>query len=159
MVNSGIESHRLFTIDNHVLKVIASDLVPIEPYTTEVLRIGVGQRYDVIVEANSKSGDFWLRSVPEKFCSASNNMQNDTKAVIRYDPHSGEDPMTSSYNLVYECVDEDMSKLVPVLSIDADGPQDTTVVNSNFSHNSTSGLWKWTFNGTSFLSKWEEPSM
>lgn len=36
-------------IDNHTMTVIASDLVPIEPYTTNVLDIGMGQRYDVSI--------------------------------------------------------------------------------------------------------------
>ena len=29
-------------IDNHTMEVIASDLVPITPYTTDVLSIGMG---------------------------------------------------------------------------------------------------------------------
>jgi FtsP/CotA-like multicopper oxidase with cupredoxin domain len=38
-----------FTIDGHNFTVIANDFVPINPYTTDVITLGVGQRSDVIV--------------------------------------------------------------------------------------------------------------
>lgn len=47
VVNGAADTHFDFTIDNHTLQVIATDFVPIEPYYTDVLSIGMGQRYDV----------------------------------------------------------------------------------------------------------------
>lgn len=43
VVNAAIDTHFKFSIDNHTLQVIASDLTPIEPYTTEILNIGIGK--------------------------------------------------------------------------------------------------------------------
>lgn len=43
LVNGAIDSHFKFSIDNHTMKVIANDLVPIEPYETTVLNIGIGE--------------------------------------------------------------------------------------------------------------------
>lgn len=45
LVNGAIDTHFKFSIDNHTLTVIASDLVPIVPYTTEVLDIAIGQKF------------------------------------------------------------------------------------------------------------------
>lgn len=57
-------------IDNHTLEVISTDFVPIVPYNTTAVSIGMGQRYDVIVEAKDLSeGNFWLRSIPQETCS------------------------------------------------------------------------------------------
>lgn len=42
LVNAAIDTHFKFSIDNHTLTVIASDLVPIEPYNTTVLDIAMG---------------------------------------------------------------------------------------------------------------------
>lgn len=42
LVNAAVDTHFKFMIDNHTLQVIASDLVPIEPYETTVLDIGMG---------------------------------------------------------------------------------------------------------------------
>lgn len=43
LVNGAVDTHFKFTIDNHTMKVIASDLVPIQPYETTILDIGMGK--------------------------------------------------------------------------------------------------------------------
>jgi FtsP/CotA-like multicopper oxidase with cupredoxin domain len=42
LINGAIDTHFKFSIDNHDMTVIASDLVPINPYTTEYIDIGIG---------------------------------------------------------------------------------------------------------------------
>ncbi|KAK0664067.1 Laccase-2 [Lasiodiplodia hormozganensis] len=44
LVNTAIDTHFKFMIDNHTLTVIAMDFVPIEPYETEYVDISMGQR-------------------------------------------------------------------------------------------------------------------
>lgn len=41
--NAACDTHFKFSIDHHVLTVIAADLVPIQPYTTSVLDIAIGK--------------------------------------------------------------------------------------------------------------------
>lgn len=70
LVNTGADNHMRFMIDNHTLEVISTDFVPIVPYNTTNLSIGLGQRYDVIVQAKEQtSGNFWLRAIPQESCS------------------------------------------------------------------------------------------
>ena len=71
LVNGAVDTHFKFMIDNHTMTVIASDLVPVTPYTTTVLDISMGQRYDVIVTADQASvaDSFWLRAIPQSACS------------------------------------------------------------------------------------------
>lgn len=49
LVNTALDTHFSFSIDNHTMTVIAADLVPVKPFTTDVLPIGIGkiiiQRY------------------------------------------------------------------------------------------------------------------
>jgi FtsP/CotA-like multicopper oxidase with cupredoxin domain len=42
LVNAAIDTHWSFSIDNHTLTVIAMDLVPIKPFTTNIVSIGMG---------------------------------------------------------------------------------------------------------------------
>jgi FtsP/CotA-like multicopper oxidase with cupredoxin domain len=49
LVNGAVDTHFKFMIDNHTMTVISADLVPIEPYNTTVVDIGMGQRYDVSI--------------------------------------------------------------------------------------------------------------
>jgi FtsP/CotA-like multicopper oxidase with cupredoxin domain len=43
LINTALNTHFSFSIDNHTMTVIAADLVPVEPFTTEVLTIGIGK--------------------------------------------------------------------------------------------------------------------
>jgi FtsP/CotA-like multicopper oxidase with cupredoxin domain len=45
LVNGAINSHFKFMVDEHTLTVIASDLVPITPYTTDYIDIGIGKMF------------------------------------------------------------------------------------------------------------------
>lgn len=42
---ASAEAMFIFSIDGHNLTVIANDLVPIQPYTTKSLFIGIGKYY------------------------------------------------------------------------------------------------------------------
>jgi FtsP/CotA-like multicopper oxidase with cupredoxin domain len=44
LVNAACDTHFKFSIDNHTLTVIANDLVPITPYKTNVLNLGMGKK-------------------------------------------------------------------------------------------------------------------
>lgn len=44
LINVAIDSFWKFMIDNHTLTVIAIDLVPVEPFTTKIVSIGIGKR-------------------------------------------------------------------------------------------------------------------
>jgi FtsP/CotA-like multicopper oxidase with cupredoxin domain len=42
LVNTAVDTTFVFSIDNHTLEVIEADFVPIKPYNTTNLRIGIG---------------------------------------------------------------------------------------------------------------------
>ncbi len=52
LINGAIDTMFKFSIDNHTLTVISADFVPIEPYDTTVLSIGMGMFY---VELNQSA--------------------------------------------------------------------------------------------------------
>jgi FtsP/CotA-like multicopper oxidase with cupredoxin domain len=99
------------------LTVIANDLVPIVPYSTDSVLVSTGQRYDVLVTANAKSGDYWLRA-GWIACSSNDNPDNIT-GIIRYDSSSTADPTTTStVTASTNCGDEPAASLVPHLALD-----------------------------------------
>lgn len=62
LVNHAAEAVIFFSIDGYQLKVVANDFVPVEPYYTDLVTLGVGQRTDIIVEATGNSTDaVWMR--------------------------------------------------------------------------------------------------
>lgn len=155
LVNGAADTHFRFTIDNHTLEVIASDFVPIVPYTTTDLSIGMGQRYDIIVTATATTGDFWLRAIPQESCSDNGNVNN-ILGIVRYDSSSTADPTSTAYStLVDSCLDEASSDLVPYLAMDVGTvvSQDDELATLGFGT-----VIEWTMNAVSFVSEWDYPT-
>jgi FtsP/CotA-like multicopper oxidase with cupredoxin domain len=157
LVNGAADTHFKFTIDNHTMEVIAIDFVPIEPFSTTTLSIGMGQRYDIIVNASESSGDYWMRAIVQESCSDNDNYDN-IKGIIRYDSSSTSDPTTSAYNYTDSCDDEDMSDLVPYLALSASSSYS---VEDDFevTLESPDNLFRWYMNSTSFVSQWDYPTV
>ncbi|KXT07171.1 hypothetical protein AC578_2414 [Pseudocercospora eumusae] len=159
LVNGAVDTHFDFMIDNHTLQVIAADFVPIVPYNTTTLSIGMGQRYDIIVTANMSDvdSDFWLRAVPDTFCS-DNSYPDDIKGIIHYDG-STDTPSTSANDYTEsDCAGESASNLVPYLSLDA---STTTSVDQDLAVTiafNSAKLFKWYIGGTTMQVEWDDPS-
>lgn len=156
LVNVAIDTHFKFSIDNHTMTVIAADFVPITPYTTTALSIGMGQRYDIIVTADQAdtASDFWLRAIPMISCSDNDNADN-IKGIIHYGT-STSTPTTSSYSITDECVDE--SDLVPVVSMTVGSATNDVTEAVGIGRNDANYI-TWTLNSTSYLVGWEEPTL
>ncbi|KAF2115268.1 laccase-1 [Lophiotrema nucula] len=159
LINSAIDTYFKFSIDNHTMTVIANDFVPIVPFETDVLTITMGQRYDIIVEANdgvAGVGDYWMRAIPQLACSNNNN-PDDVRAIIRYDSSSTATPSTSAWNQTDACEDVPLASLVPHLSqsvSDPTGENLDVAVSTN-----EDSLFRWQIGPTSMQVQWGEPSI
>ncbi|KZF22459.1 multicopper oxidase [Xylona heveae TC161] len=157
LVNSAINTHFKFSIDNHTLTVIAMDFVPIVPFETDYISIGIGQRYDVIVEANQTVGDYWLRAIPQTACSYTDNVDN-IKGIVRYDSSSTADPTTTAYDMPNDCNDEPAASLVPYVALNVgpdSSPEDLNVTSFFTSDN----LFRWAINNVSMALNWQNPTL
>lgn len=118
----------------------------------------MGQRYDIIVTANQAdvASDFWMRAIPQEACSE-NDSVNNIRGIIHYGSSTGT-PTTSQYDYTDECVDEDLSNLVPVFSMDADASYSTENETASVSYNSNN-LFRWYMNSVTFQVTWEDPTL
>lgn len=155
--NQGTDSHFQFSIDGHNLTVIANDMVPIEPFVTDAISIGIGQRYDVIVEANQPAGDYWLRGQWVSACATNGNPDGIT-GIIRYDAASTADPTSESIVTTPQtCYDEPAANLVPRVALDVGPVREIALQELSFA---TGGAWfQWTLNGSSLELDWEAPTI
>lgn len=132
LANVGSEVTFRFSVDKHKMTVIAADFVPIVPWETKTLLITVGQRYDVIIEADQEDGgDYWVRAVPMLTCFAINLMDHDIRAIARYNSSSTAEPkwpQSSQWPQLDVCKDEDIDHIVPWIPHDV-GP---SAVSKNF---------------------------
>ncbi|CAI7588021.1 unnamed protein product [Penicillium palitans] len=158
LINAAVDSHFKFSIDNHTLTVMAMDLVPIEPYNTTVLSIGMGQRYDIVVNADQSTGNdsFWMRAIPQSACSDNDSTDN-IKGIVYYGS-TASTPTTTAYTYTDSCDDEDVSDLVPYLSQSASAPYYNSSEPVTLGTNSES-LFRWKMNGTSMQIYWDNPTL
>lgn len=157
LVNAAVDTHFKFMIDNHTMQVIASDLVPITPYETTVLDIGMGQRYDVIVTADQAdvADNFWLRAIPQSACSENDN-SDDIRGIIYYGD-SPSTPSTSAYSYDDSC-DDETDNLVPYIGKTVEAESSTNVEAASVGFNSDS-LFRWYLNSTTMVVDWQNPTL
>ncbi|KAI9708583.1 MAG: hypothetical protein M1820_003801 [Bogoriella megaspora] len=165
IVNTAIQSTFKFYIDGHKFQVISSDFVPIKPYYTNVLNINIGQRYEIIVEADQPVGDYWMRSDNMDVCAVLTQATN-IKGMVHYLGGPMAKPTSTAYNYTKDCVDEPAASLVPVVpyTVGAEDQEydETVVVSAANSLN----LYRWYLtgtdnppNGTTFQSEWSDPTL
>lgn len=159
LVNAAADTHFKFTIDNHTMEVIATDFVPIVPFVTDIVSVGMGQRYDIIVTANATADNYWMRAIAQTACSDNANPDN-IKGIVRYDNTSTDDPTSTAWADASDddCDDEDMSLLVPYLAITAsDSPEDEDDFEVAITIGGNGVLWEMT--DTSFVNQWDYPTV
>lgn len=133
LINTSYDSAFIFSIDNHKLKIIEADFVPIHPYEVRWLLIGIGQRYHVVVEAepipdNSirppNDGNFWIRTYVADGCGKAGKGDYMKTGILRYDNTSTSDPISIPWtNNLPECWDEPIANMTPVFNWTVQGPK------------------------------------
>ncbi|ETI23255.1 hypothetical protein G647_05054 [Cladophialophora carrionii CBS 160.54] len=146
LINTSVDTTFVFSIDNHKIQVVGADFVPIVPYMTDHVVVGIGQRYHIIVTANPMDGyddaSYWIRTIPAAGCSpkAMQSIDNRTGIII----YKKKDPVDYPRTFSIECRDEPYGKLVPVLNWTVGSPSNIAA-NSEFDigfDNITAGsLW------------------
>lgn len=165
LINTSVENFMTIALDDHTMTVIAADFVPITPYTTSSVKINIGQRYDVIIEANQPVSSYWLRAMVGP-CSknANNGLGSIANGVIAYSGASSALPTTKPVSITNTCADEPASSLVPIVPTTVDsnsfasqvsalpaGPSSLTTANST--------VFRWTLNGISEVANWSDPTL
>ncbi|KAG8531800.1 uncharacterized protein KY384_003436 [Bacidia gigantensis] len=126
LINTSTASTFIFSIDKHILKIITSDFVAIEPYYADSILVGIGQRYNVIVEANPSNDlipdedqNYWIRITGADGCfDIEEEQKNEKLGIIRYNEGSRKTPTTKAFEFSKVCRDEPLSSLVPVVSME-----------------------------------------
>ena len=157
LINGAAEAIMRFSIDNHTMTVMANDFVPIKPYTTNVVTLGVGQRTDVIVNANLPAGSsVFMRSTISTNCSK--GTQREALGVIFYDgadttktPPNNPTPLDDT-----TCANDALTKTVPFFPFPATAnPATTITIGISIKSNGTHLLWH--MNDSPFRANYNNP--
>lgn len=84
LINTSVDSHMMVKLDGHPFTVIEADFIPVTAVAAdEWLLVAIGQRYDVVFEANQTSGNYWFRAEVANECGSASN--GNGRAIFRYD--------------------------------------------------------------------------
>lgn len=165
LINAGAEAIQKFSIDGHQLTVFANDFVQIEPYTTDVVTLGVGQRTDVVVEAIGSSTDVvWMRADIATTCSSNDGVSPNAYAVIYYqNANTTAVPNTTSSVTTAQmefCGNDDLSTTQPYMALTPSTPSTTQDIVITFQANTTDPATAydlWYMNNSTFRADYNDP--
>ncbi|KAL9048731.1 MAG: hypothetical protein Q9162_007571 [Coniocarpon cinnabarinum] len=148
LVNTGAGAIQKFSIDNHVMTVIANDFMPIQPYDTSMIALGVGQRADVIVRATGKPTDVvWMRSNIVG-CSLNDGSLTEALAIIYYEksdhvslPTAGPNQGPAASTSLTSCANDPLTKTVPAYPLAIDPTPELYTFNISLHSNGTNLLF------------------
>jgi L-ascorbate oxidase len=117
----------------------------------------LGQRYDIIFEANQEIGNYWMHALPALGCSANNNLNNIT-AIVRYEG-ANQHALPDSIPFVPSDTNcEDETGLVPVVPLnvgtftDEGDSLDISIIPEG-------NLVSWNVNASSFFIDYANPTL
>ena len=165
LINTSTNDNFKVGLDGHTMQVITSDFVPIRPFTTQWLFIGIGQRYDVVINANATVDSYWFHVVPQDGCA--NNLNKNALSIFTYDGATNETPSDvtrANAPAVADCADPNAS-LIPYVKLNV--PQSGAVpASSNLDlgfavTQDTNGITniQWTLNFTAIQVPWNKPTV
>ncbi|KUI63476.1 Laccase [Cytospora mali] len=157
LINTSVENHFQLSIVNHNMTIIGSDFVPVEAYDTDSLFIGVGQRFDVIIDADQDVDNYWFNVTygGGGLCGSSNNPY--PAAIVQYDGAADGNPSDRGTTPKdHYCVDT--MDIVPVISRTV--PTSFTASSDNtldFHLDLTAPTFVWYINNSSEKVDWNKP--
>lgn len=159
-INAAIDSYFKLSLDGHKMTVIAMDFVPVEPFEVDVLDFTMGQRYDVVIEANQEVSNYWFRAIPQASCSDNLN-GNDIRGIVRYSGADSGNPTTTAWaaNSKDACTDVDPLLLKPHLKQSVISPELQDPELSVSVAKDSSNLFKWNIGFDSMHVIWNHPSL
>jgi FtsP/CotA-like multicopper oxidase with cupredoxin domain len=107
LVNISVDSYIRVSLDNHNMTVMTSDFVPINPFTTQWLLLAIGQRYDVVINANQASGNYWFRAESQTGCFSSQAATG--LAIWTYADATAGTPSSTAFTEPSGCLEPAMS--------------------------------------------------
>lgn len=159
LINGAAEAIMRFSIDSHNMTVMANDFVPVQPYTTNVVTLGVGQRTDVIVRANLPAGSsVFMRSLISSNCSSAGN-STEALAAIFYDganttltPPSNATSIDDSH-----CGNDNLNQTIPAYDFPSTSTPATTYQIDIVNKNNATGHSLWYMNNSTFRANYDHP--
>ncbi len=167
IINASADESFSVSLVNHNMTVIAVDLVPVQPHVRDFVFVGVGQRYDVIIDASQPVGNYWFNVTfaGTVFCGRSKiQVASQPAAIFAYDgaPHA---LPTIAGSPLPDSLCEDNTDLIPTVPRVAPAPSFTVPIGHTLDFNFSTQQWKdqqrvyWQVGGQDMNVSWSDPTL
>lgn len=164
IINTSVDSTFSVALDGHPFTVITADFVPIKPYITSQLTLAIGQRYDVVINANQTVENYWFRVAVGTACGSNTILTSGIQlgAILSYAGASSGNPTSTGVTMRTACVDEKTSDLIPWVpnTVPSSVVGQAGKLDLGFSQAAApSNLVRWLIDGTPMIVDWNNPTL
>ena len=157
LINTSVDNAIRVSLDNHVMQIMTTDFVPVKPAYNTTILLGIGQRYDVVINANQTAGNYWFRANVATDCQSANNGAG--LAIFNYNGVAVANPSSTAYATpstgCFEPTNLAPFWVQPVPSTSAFSDLDVGLTTGSV-HNGAN-LTVWGINSTSIDTQWDKP--
>lgn len=160
LINPSVENSFSVSLVNHSMTVIGTDFVPVDAFTTNSLFIGIGQRYDVTIDASQTPGNYWF-NVSYAASGACGSSKNPHPAAIFHYSGAATGTPTTTGTPPPDAACADYTSYTPVVTRTASLSQFSAAPdNLNVTFNGVANPTVfWNVNGNSMQVNWEKPTL
>ncbi|KAF6835420.1 multicopper oxidase [Colletotrichum plurivorum] len=162
LINTSVDNTFTVSLVGHKFTVIATDLVPVKPIVKDSLFLSVGQRYDVIIEANQETENYWFNATlsADGLCGTTKAIH--PASVFFYDGAPDSLPKNAGVAPIASCADE--TGFAPVLARKAPEAEFTPnkkILDVNLDEPIIHGdkVFRWKVNGHDMDVQWDKPTL
>ncbi|KAH8899914.1 hypothetical protein GQ53DRAFT_869150 [Thozetella sp. PMI_491] len=162
LINTSVENTFTISIVGHQMTVIENDFVPVQSFTADSLYLGIGQRYDVTIDASQNPGNFWINATFSSTGVCGNSRNPHPAAILTYEGVPEGLP-TDPGSRPPESRCEDLTSLVPIVPRTVPtgqftGAQDQRLAVTLDVDTVASRVF-WKVNGSAMDVVWEKPTL
>ncbi|KAL8418990.1 hypothetical protein RB594_002267 [Gaeumannomyces avenae] len=162
IINTSVDNGFTVSLVGHSFTVISTDLVPTRPVVKTQLFLGVGQRYDVVIEANQPVANYWFNVTlgGGGLCGVCNNPF--PASIFSYDgAPANANPTNRGTPITADCKDT-VGPFVPMVGRSAPRSQFASQhrelpVNLTTTVTSRGNVFHWLVNGSGIDIEWDRP--
>ncbi|KAF9696035.1 hypothetical protein EKO04_006232 [Ascochyta lentis] len=163
IINTSVDSTFSVSLDGHPFTVMTADFVPIKTYITTQLTLAIGQRYDVMINANQTADNYWFRVAVGTDCGSNAMIASGVQmgAILSYSGASSSNPTSTGVAMRTACVDEKTSDLVPFVpnTVPSSVTGSAGKLELGFSQAAPANLVRWLIDGTPMIVDWNNPTL
>lgn len=162
LINTSVETAFTVSLVDHDFTVIATDFVPVNSFTTSSLFIGIGQRYDVTIDASKSVDNYWFNVTMSNTGGCGGTSNPYPAAIFTYTGAADSLP-TKVGTPPPDSLCDDSVTFTPIVTRSAPGltynPSTQDLPVQLIANESIASTVQWRINGSAIYAAWDRPTL